>query len=214
MTQANLGFQHRYVASRLGPEEDGGHRRTLLLLHGTGGTEDDLIELGAALDPAANLLSPRGKVLEQGMPRFFRRFAEGVFDEADLVTRTHELADFVISAGGRYGFDLAHVVAAGYSNGANIAVGLLLLRPQLLVGAILFRALLPLAQPPQAELKGRRVFLSEGEYDPIITAAEGERLAAQLQEAGATVELRRWPAGHQLTATEIAAAHSWLAGWA
>jgi phospholipase/carboxylesterase len=210
MTQANLGFQHRYVPSRLGPEEDGQVRRTLLLLHGTGGTEDDLIELGAALDPAANLLSPRGKVLEQGMARFFRRFAEGVFDEADLVTRVDELADFVISAGQQYGFDVAHVVAAGYSNGANIAVGLLLLRPQVLTGAVLFRAVLPLAKPPPPKLTGRRVFLSQGEYDPIIEAAQGERLAAHLRGAGAMVELRRWPAGHELTASEIAAAHSWL----
>jgi len=214
MTQANLGFQHRYVPSRLGPEGEGQAWRTLLLLHGTGGTEDDLIELGAALDPAANLLSPRGKVLEEGMTRFFRRFAKGVFDEADLVTGALELVDFVISAGQHYGFDLAHVVAAGYSNGANTAAGLLLLRPLVLTGAVLFRAVLPLAKPPQPELTGRRVFLSQGEYDPIIEAAQGERLAAHLRGAGATVELRRWPAGHELTASEIAAAHSWLANWA
>ena len=214
MTQPNLGFQHRYVPARPGPGENAGPRRTLLLLHGTGGTEEDLIELGAALDPAANLLSPRGKVLEHGMPRFFRRFAEGVFDEADLIARANELADFVTSAGGHYGFDLSQVVAAGYSNGANIAAGLLLLRPQLLAGAVLFRALLPLAQPPQSDLTGRRVYLSEGLYDPIIDAAQGERLAAHLQGAGATVELRRWPAGHELTTAEIPAAHNWLAGWA
>lgn len=213
MTQPNLGFQHRYVPSGIHPAGEGRLRRTLLLLHGTGGSEDDLLELGAMLDPAANLLSPRGNVWENGMSRFFRRFAAGVFDEADVAARANELADFVTSAGERYGFDLAHVVAAGYSNGANIAVGLLLLRPQVLAGAVLFRALLPLAESPQPELAGKRIFLSQGLTDPIIDAGQGERLAEHLRGAGAVVELRRWPAGHELTSAEIAAAHNWLAGW-
>src|SRR6266849_404267 len=113
----------------------GDSERTLLLLHGTGGNEHDLIPLGRELDPAAALLSPRGKVLENGMPRFFRRLAEGVFDEADVVRRANELADFVGAAAARYEFDPRHVTAVGYSNGANIAAAVLLLRPEVLTSA-------------------------------------------------------------------------------
>src|SRR5947207_11707636 len=122
----------------------GSSSRTLLLLHGTGGNERDLIPLGRELDPNAALLSPRGKVLENGMPRFFRRLAEGVFDLEDLKYRTNELSDFVTAAGKHYGFATDQLVAVGYSNGANIAASMLLLRPQLLPSAILFRAMVPL----------------------------------------------------------------------
>src|ERR1700736_5306731 len=122
----------------------GNSDRTLLLLHGTGGSERDLIPLGQELDSNANLLSPRGKVLENGMPRFFRRLAEGVFDEKDLIERTHELADFVGSAASALGFDPTKVTAVGFSNGANIAASMLLLRPETLASAVLFRAMVPL----------------------------------------------------------------------
>src|SRR5438093_4095070 len=122
----------------------GNSKRTLLLLHGTGGNERDLIPLGHDLDPNASLLSPRGKVLENGMPRFFRRLAEGVFDLEDLQKRTHELADFVVSAAEHYKIDIKHIVAVGYSNGANIAASILLLRPEVLSAAVLFRAMVPL----------------------------------------------------------------------
>src|SRR6266478_6575321 len=122
----------------------GSSERTLLLLHGTGGNERDLIPLGHELDPGASLLSPRGKVLENGMPRFFRRLAEGVFDLEDLTKRTHELADFVIAAAQRYKIDMKNIVAVGYSNGANIAASMLLLRPEILSAAVLFRAMVPL----------------------------------------------------------------------
>src|SRR4026209_2924110 len=122
----------------------GSSSRTLLLLHGTGGNERDLIPLGRELDPNASLLSPRGKILENGMPRFFRRLAEGVFDLEDLKARTHELADFVLAAAREYGFDAGRVFAAGYSNGANIAASSLLLRPGMLAGAVLLRPMVPL----------------------------------------------------------------------
>src|SRR5205814_4891279 len=127
----------------------GSSSRTLLLLHGTGGNERDLIPLGRELDPNAALLSPRGKVLEKGMPRFFRRLAEGVFDLEDLRKRTHELADFVLSAADYYKIDMKRIVAVGYSNGANIAAGNLLLRPEKLSAAILFPAMVPFVPEPQ-----------------------------------------------------------------
>src|SRR5438477_9120157 len=130
----------------------GNSKRTLLLLHGTGGNERDLIPLGHDLDPNASLLSPRGKVLENGMPRFFRRLAEGVFDLEDLQKRTHELADFVVSAAAHYKIDIKHIVAVGYSNGANIAASTLLLRPEILAGAILFRAMVALEPQKRPEL--------------------------------------------------------------
>src|SRR6187397_432273 len=140
MPLVNLGFEHRFVPAR----PDGAGRPPLLLLHGTGGDESDLLPLGEALAPGAAVLSPRGNVLENGMPRFFRRLAEGVFDEEDVIRRAHELADFVGAAAARHGFDPKRVIAVGYSNGANIAAAILLLRPGALAGAVLFRAMVPL----------------------------------------------------------------------
>ncbi|MHB8629758.1 MAG: alpha/beta hydrolase [Aggregatilineales bacterium] len=168
--EPDLGFYHRYIPAR-NSATDTQWARTLLLLHGTGGDENDLLGLGAEIDPNANLLSPRGKVLEQGMARYFRRLAEGVFDEADVIARTNELADFVTAAAAHYHFDPAHVTAVGYSNGANIAVGLLLLRPAVLAGAVLLRAILPLKNPPHIALTEHHIFLSEGDSDPILKKA-------------------------------------------
>lgn len=182
---------------------------TLLLLHGTGGNEDDLIPVGRELSPDAALLSPRGKVLERGMPRFFRRLAEGVFDHEDLMARTHELADFVRAAPERDGFDPRGVFAVGFSNGANIAASLLLLHPRLLRGAILFRPMVPFVPPSPPDLSGIPVFIGAGQADPLVPAAETERLAALLRTAGAAVTLHWAPAGHQLTAGELAAAKTW-----
>src|SRR5436190_5277641 len=143
----------------------GNSKRTLLLLHGTGGNERDLIPLGHDLDPNASLLSPRGKVLEKGMPRFFRRLAEGVFDLEDLQKRTHELADFVVSAAEHYKIDNRQIVAVGYSNGANIAASMLLLRPEGLSAAILFRAMVPLTPEVQPKLSPVRVWIGAGSND-------------------------------------------------
>jgi predicted esterase len=183
---------------------------TLLLLHGTGGNEHDLLPIAAKLSPAAGVLSPRGNVLERGMPRFFRRLAEGVFDIEDLRRRTDELADFVETAAHHYGFSPQSVVAVGFSNGANIAASLLLLRPSVLAGAILLRAMVPLEPDVPAVLPGTPVLLSNGRRDPIVPAAQAERLAALLREAGADVTITWQPAGHELTQKDIEDARRWL----
>lgn len=183
----------------------------LLLLHGTGGNENDLLDLGHNLHPGATLLSPRGKILENGMPRFFRRLAEGVFDEEDLVHRTHELADFVGAAAKQYQFEVNRVIAVGYSNGANIAASMMLLRPEILKGAILFHAMVPLVPAKLPNLSGRSVFLSAGRHDPIIPPENTEQLAGMLKEAGASVSLKWSEGGHQLNAGEIDEARRWLA---
>src|SRR5207247_1018175 len=177
----------------------GTSNRTLLLLHGTGGNERDLIALGRELDPNAALLSPRGKVLENGMPRFFRRLAEGVFDTEDLKKRTDELADFVSAAAEHYQIDIKNIVAVGYSNGANIAASTLLLRPEILSSAILFRAMVPLVPETQPGLSSVRVWIGAGTNDPIIPSSETKRLAELLRDAGADVTMRYFPAGHELT---------------
>jgi predicted esterase len=189
----------------------GNSSRTLLLLHGTGGNERDLIALGRELDPNAALLSPRGKVLENGMPRFFRRLAEGVFDLEDLKYRTNELADFVAAAAQHYGFASDNVVAVGYSNGANIAASMLLLRPEILSAAILFRAMVPLIPDRQPNLSSIRVWIGAGEHDPIIPTSETNALAELLRNDGADVTIRYFQTGHQLTRDDVDAARDWLA---
>ncbi len=188
---------------------------TLLLLHGTGGDEHDLLPLGGLM-PGANLLSPRGRVLERGMPRFFRRLAEGVFDVEDVKRRAHELADFVIAAAAHYRFDASRVIALGFSNGANIAAAVMLARPGVLKGAVLLRAMVPFEPEPgdaaenAAALPGTRVVISNGENDPTVSAAETERLARLLQKAGADVEVHWQAAGHQLMPGDFAVAKTWL----
>jgi predicted esterase len=200
-----MDFIHRFV-----PGPEGSTARTLLLLHGTGGNEDDMLPLGRQLDPEAALLSPRGNVLENGMPRFFRRLAEGVFDEEDVVRRANELAEFIGAAAARYEFELKQVTAVGYSNGANIAAAILLLRPEVLSAAILLRAMVPLVPPASPDLAHRRVLLSSGERDPIVPKENANRLAAMLREAGADVTLRFEPAGHALAQGDLEAAKQWL----
>jgi phospholipase/carboxylesterase len=186
--------------------------RTLLLLHGTGGNEHDLIPLGRELDPNAALLSPRGKVLENGMPRFFRRLAEGVFDVEDLKQRTNELADFVATAAKHYELAADQVVAAGYSNGANIAASMLLLRPKILHAAILLRAMVPLVPENLPDLSSVRVWIGAGDQDPIIPASEAQRLVELLRRAGADVTIRFANATHGLTDADVKAARHWLEG--
>lgn len=187
--------------------------RPLLLLHGTGGDEHDLVPLARQLAPGAALLSPRGDVLERGAPRFFRRFAEGVFDLADVERRTHALADFVAAAATRYGFDPAQLTALGFSNGANIAASLLLLRPDSLAGAALLRPMVVLEPPPPASpvLAGKRVLISSGDFDPIVPADHPDRLAAQLRGAGAEVTVVRHAASHGLVPDDLRAVQRFLA---
>src|ERR1700740_2169176 len=175
-------FIHEFVAGK--------SNRTLLLLHGTGGNERDLIPLGQELDPDAPLLSPRGKTLENGMPRFFRRLAEGVFDLEDLRKRTNELADFVASAAKSYQINNEKIVAVGYSNGANIAASMLLLRPEILSAAVLFRAMVPLTPDKLPDLSSVHIWIGAGDQDPIVPASETKCLAALLRKAGADVTIR------------------------
>ena len=203
MTDTALSFVHRFE-----PATDAG-TPPLLLLHGTGGDENDLIQLGRMLSPGSALLSPRGKVLEGGAPRFFRRLREGVFDEEDVRFRAAELADFVTEA--RKVYDLAAPVAVGFSNGANIAAAMLLTRPEVLAGAVLLRAMVPLAAPPAADIKGRGVLLLSGGMDPIVPEENAERLAAQLRAAGARLDHRTLPVGHGLSQADIGLARQWLA---
>ncbi len=200
----NLSFTHRFVPATA-PS-----RPPLLLLHGTGGDETDLIPLGKTVAPGAALLSPRGKVLENGMPRFFRRFAEGVFDEADVTARANELADFIAEAREAYGLEAP--VALGFSNGANIAAAVLTLRPEALAGAALLRAMVPLNQPPAADLNGKRVLILSGAMDPIVPAENAARLASLLQASGASVEHRSLPAGHGLSQADVNLVRGWVQG--
>ena len=203
-----LGFIHRYIPP-LGKDDNSA--LTLLLLHGTGGNEDDLIPLGRELDPHAGLLSPRGKILEAGrIPRFFRRLAEGIFDIEDLTLRTFELAEFVEKASKMYEFDRSKVIAVGYSNGANIAASMLLLKPQTLSSAILFRAMVPLVPDSLGDLSKKRIFLSSGLRDPIATRQEAERLYGLFKQARAIIDLQWQNSGHELTEDDIHVAKQWL----
>lgn len=181
---------------------------SLLLLHGTGGDENDLIPLGELLRPGAALLSPRGEILENGQRRFFRRFAPGVFDEVDLVRRAHGLADFVEDQSARR--RLGQVIAVGYSNGANIAASLLLLRPGLLAGAALFRAMVPFEPPHPPDLAGLPVLILAGRHDEMIPTDHPQRLAALLLGAGADVTLDWRNSGHGLSEDEFLLARDWI----
>ncbi len=183
----------------------------LLLLHGTGGDENDLIPIGQKLSPGSALLSLRGDVLEHGQPRFFRRFAEGVFDLADVEKRTHALADFVAAVAQRYGFAPARLVALGFSNGANIAASLLLLRPETLAGAVLLRPMVVLEPAEIPDLSGKVVLISSSKADPIVPNDHPVRLAQMLRAAGASVTLHTHAAGHGLTPADFAAAREFLA---
>jgi predicted esterase len=200
-----MDFIHQFI-----PAPDSRTPRVLLLLHGTGGNENDMIPLGRDLDPDAALLSLRGKVLENGMPRFFRRLAEGVFDEEDVVRRANELADFIGTAATKYQFDQNELTAVGYSNGANIAGAVLLLRPGTITSAVLFRAMVPLTPAKTPNLGGTRALICSGTHDPIVPVENAERLTAMLQAAGADLTLRLEDASHQLVFDEIAAAKNWL----
>ena len=200
----DLGFVHKFV------KPTGESQLTLLLLHGTGGNESDLIQLGHELSPGAALLSPRGKVLENGMPRFFRRLGEGIFDINDLVDQTHNLAVFTREASRAYGFDLGKVVAVGYSNGANIAGSTLILHPETLAGAVLFRPMVPFVPDTMPQLSRKPILILAGSRDSIVPKEETERLAELLKRAGADVTLRWADATHGISSAEVAAARDWL----
>jgi phospholipase/carboxylesterase len=182
---------------------------TLLLLHGTGGTENDLIPLAERIDPEASVLSVRGNILENGMPRFFRRLAEGVFDEEDLIFRTHELNDFVNHASEEYKFNRNQVIAIGYSNGANIAASMMFHVPKAFRGAILHHPMVPIRDVALPEMTGTPVFIGAGRNDPICSAQETEELSGLLSGAGADIRVHWEYYGHQLTGTEVAAAAQW-----
>jgi len=220
---AQLNFKHRFVPSPYLKQQhttsnfnqkqkikDNNDSLTFILLHGTGGNEDDLIPVGQMLSSSASLLSPRGKVLENGMPRFFKRLAEGVFDMEDLKFRTKELADFVKDASNTYSFNLNKTIAVGFSNGANIAASLLLSYPETIKGAILFRAMIPFIPENMPDLSSKKVLLSAGKFDPIVSKSQIEGLLNILQKSGADVTLKWQQSGHNLTQTDILNAKEWL----
>jgi glyoxalase family protein len=203
-----LGFIHRFVPSSA--DASGASRATLLLLHGTGGDEDQLVSLGRDLLPGAALLSPRGKVNENGAMRFFRRIREGVFDQEDLARRTQELAAFIEAAAATYALDVSRVVPLGFSNGANIAGSLLLRRPELIHSAVLLSPMIPFEPDPRPTLSGKSVFIGAGRADTMVPADQTERFAELLRECGADVTVHWDPGGHTITKDEINAARTWL----
>lgn len=201
---SSLSYTHRFE-----PGTDAS-APALLLLHGTGGNEHDLIPLGRQIAPGAALLSPRGDVSEHGMPRFFRRFAEGVFDLEDVARRTQTLAGFLQAASAQYGFNASTLRAVGYSNGANIAASLFLLRPESLAGAVLLRPMVVLEPATRPDLRGKRLLIVSGRHDPIVPVDQPPRLAGLLREAGADVTLQWLDTGHQLTEADLAHARDFL----
>jgi phospholipase/carboxylesterase len=178
-------------------------RPPLLLLHGTGGNEHDLLPLAEQLAPSAPVLSVRGSVLENGMPRFFRRLAEGVFDEADLRERVDELAEFLIAAEKHYGVEAGGWTAVGFSNGANVASALLMLHPEALTAAVLLAAMVPFTDPPVADLTGKRVLVANGRRDPMATAAQTDALVTQLHTRGAEVVALPHDGGHTVDRQQL-----------
>lgn len=202
-----LDFIHRFISANSKAKKSS---LTLLLLHGTGGTEHDLIPLGNELTPDASILSVRGKVLENGMPRFFRRLDEGVFDLEDLKMRTDELADFILKSSSIYDFDLKRLVAVGYSNGANIGASVLLRRPEVLAGAILFRAMVPFVPDVLPDLSKKFIILLEGMRDPIVSKQEAESLLKIFNKAHSNVTIKWQGSGHNLTQEDIDSAKKWL----
>ncbi len=202
-----LDFIHRFISANSKTKKSS---LTLLLLHGTGGTEHDLIPLGNELTPDASILSVRGKVLENGMPRFFRRLEEGVFDLEDLKMRTDELADFILKSSSIYDFDLKRLVAVGYSNGANIGASVLLRRPEVLAGAILFRAMVPFVPDILPDLSKKFIILLEGMRDPIVSKQEAESLLKIFNKAHSNVTIKWQGSGHNLTQEDIDSAKKWL----
>lgn len=202
----DLGFIHRFEAAGDSPSGD-----TLIVLHGTGGDENDLVGIGQAIAPGAAIVSPRGNVLENGAPRFFKRLAEGVFDPKEVHSRAEELARFIRAAVVTYRLDPARVFALGYSNGANVASTVMFLEPALLQGAILLRPMLVYEPTEKHDLTGSAVFVSAGRMDPIVPTDSVERLVQLLESAHAEVTLKWQLTGHSLTPNDVREAADWFA---
>lgn len=200
----DLGFVHRFRPGAPGSSD------TIVVLHGTGGNEDDLLGLAQTVAPGAAVISPRGKVLEAGAPRFFRRLAEGVFDPAEVQARGEELAEFIRAAVTRYELDAKRVFALGYSNGANIASTVMLIEPHLIRAAVLLRPMLVFEPEKKADLTGKAALISAGRVDPIVPTASVEKLVRLLEERGAEVTLKWQLGGHNLVPSEIKEAADWL----
>jgi len=202
----DLGFVHRFV-----PAEDSASGETLIVLHGTGGNEDDLVGIGQTVAPGAAILSPRGNVLENGAPRFFKRLAEGVFDPKEVRSRAEELIHFIRAAVARYDLDASRIYALGYSNGANIASTVMFIEPRLLQGAVLFRPMLVYEPEKQGDLSSASVFISAGRMDPIVPVKSVERLAELFESSRAETTLKWQQTGHNLVPSEVREAAEWLA---
>jgi predicted esterase len=211
----DFGFNHIFINSSSNSfnnkvYNNSSKKLTLVLLHGTGGNEEDLIFLGKQIEPAASILSPRGKVLENGMPRFFMRLAEGVFDIKDLKFRTNELADFIQKCSLHYNFDLHKTIAIGFSNGANIAASTILLHPEVLKGTILFRAMVPLVPDNLPNLYNKNILLAAGLSDPIVSREQTQNLYNLFHKTGANVQLKWQHSSHNLVPDDIVYAREWL----
>jgi predicted esterase len=202
----DIGFIHRFV-----PAEDKTSAETLVVLHGTGGDENDLIGVGQAVAPGAAILSPRGNVLENGAPRFFKRLAEGVFDREEVRSRAEELSRFIRAAISKYGFNPERVFALGYSNGANVASTVMFIEPGLFRGAIMFRPMVVFEPDEHPDLSGAGIFISAGRLDPIVPTKSVERLAELFEASRAEVTLKWQQAGHNLLPSEARDAADWLA---
>ena len=202
----DIGFVHRFV-----PGEDNTSPETLVVLHGTGGDENDLIGIGQAVAPGAAILSPRGNVLENGAPRFFKRLAEGVFDPKEVRSRGEELARFIRAAVSKYGLNPDRIFALGYSNGANVASTVIFIEPGLFRGAILFRPMVVFEPDERPDLSGSGVLISAGRMDPIVPITSVERLVELFEVSRAEVTLKWQVAGHNLLPSEVREAASWLA---
>jgi predicted esterase len=200
-------FRHVFKEPQ-GPTDDG---RTLVLLHGTGGNEHDLVDISAQVSNSSAILSPRGSVLENGMPRFFKRLANNIFDERDVIQKSHDLADFIVTATAGYGRNVDRMTALGYSNGANIAAAVLFLRPEVFFRAVLLRPMMPLKSPDLPDLHGKETLLLRGAYDRVIPPRSTDLLEEMLTEAGAGVDVRTIDAGHEMTSRDIASISKWLA---
>lgn len=200
-----LGFVHRFR-----PPGNPASPDTLVVLHGTGGNEDDLIGIAQTVAPGAAVISPRGKVLENGNPRFFRRLAEGVFDPAEVRSRAEELAKFIREAAERYGRDPKRVFALGYSNGANIASTVMLIDPGVIRAAVLLRPMLVFQPEEKTDLTGTAALISAGRVDPIVPTVSVEALVQLLEARSAEVTLKWQLGGHNLVPSEVKDAADWV----